>query len=477
MNSAQAPAALTRDAMLNAIAEVVLPGELSAAGRQKVVAAFVEWIASYKEGADRGYGYGASTLSAPTGASPALRYPAQFAALDTAGARRRARRRSRRCPSISDACDRSGAQHAGQGVTRLPARPTGASLIADFMGFYFNSADAWNLAYSARDRSRQLPHARRIGSRAGAARRGADMARYEADVVIIGGGITAAMVAREALELRPQLVRHRRRSRQAAVRLREPLRIPQAQSRLRREPVARRLRRRSERARRDLAHDGGRRIGAALGRRLQSLFRRRHAAEVDVRPRRRLADRVEGAREVLLRGRAAHRRLGRAEPAHRRLALRAVSDAGDDDDLQPDPAQDLGGAERHQVLDDAAGEEHGRRLRRPQHVPALQHLRDLSDRRALLAGLDVQAAARRRRRSSCTTRRSSASSCSTDATTRIAAAQARREDGGRQRRRVPRARRSCSRPATAGARICCCSRRTRASRTASRTRPITSAGT
>ena len=51
--------------------------------------------------------------------------------------------------------------------------------------------------------------------------------------------------------------------------------------------------------------------------------------------------------------------------------------------------------ERHQVLDDAAGEEHGRGLRRPRQVPALQHVRGLSDRRALLARLDVQAAARR----------------------------------------------------------------------------------
>ena len=67
----------------------------------------------------------------------------------------------------------------------------------------------------------------------------------------------------------------------------------------------------------------------------------------------------------------------------------------DDDDLQPDPAQGVGREERHPVLDDAAGEEHGRRLRRPRQVPALQHVRGLSDRRALLAGLDVQAAARR----------------------------------------------------------------------------------
>jgi hypothetical protein len=44
-------------------------------------------------------------------------------------------------------------------VNRLPARPTGANLVADFMGLYFNSGDAWDLCYHAeigRDRCRAL---------------------------------------------------------------------------------------------------------------------------------------------------------------------------------------------------------------------------------------------------------------------------------------------------------------------------------
>jgi hypothetical protein len=44
-------------------------------------------------------------------------------------------------------------------VSRLPAQPTGQSLIADFMGFYFTSPDAWDLAYQAqigRDKCRTL---------------------------------------------------------------------------------------------------------------------------------------------------------------------------------------------------------------------------------------------------------------------------------------------------------------------------------
>ena len=44
-------------------------------------------------------------------------------------------------------------------ITRMPVQPTGGSLVADFMGRYFNGADAWNLAYEAeinRDSCRTL---------------------------------------------------------------------------------------------------------------------------------------------------------------------------------------------------------------------------------------------------------------------------------------------------------------------------------
>ena len=216
--------------------------------------------------------------------------------------------------------------------------------------------------------------------------------RYEADVVIIGGGITAAMVAQKLSELRPAwsviVVEAGKRLFDFENRFDYRERsLDYGENQWPGDFVA------DQSARGvDLANDGGRRIGAALGRRVQSILRRRHAAEVDVRPRGGLADRVEGARSALLRGRAAPRRVRRAESAAGGLAQRAVPDAGDADDLEPDPAQGVGGAERHQVLDDAAGEEHGGRLRRPRPLPPLQHVRDLPDRRALLARLDVQAA-------------------------------------------------------------------------------------
>jgi ABC-type dipeptide/oligopeptide/nickel transport system permease component len=134
--SAQTPATsqLTPENIrtLRAIAEVVLPASIGAAGRDKAVSAFVTWIRNYKEGADMGHSYGASRLSAASGAAPAARYPAQFGALDksaeTIGAASFAGLPiDRRRPLIEAALN------TPQPVTRMPARPTGANLIADLM--------------------------------------------------------------------------------------------------------------------------------------------------------------------------------------------------------------------------------------------------------------------------------------------------------------------------------------------------------
>src|SRR6187402_315978 len=135
-------------AALTAMAEVVLPSSLDAANRDAVVSRFVGWVRNYREGADRGHGYGASRLSAPTGPSPAAMYPPQFAALDRfaadAGAPDfvRASREIRRAVVIK-------ALNEPQPTTRMPASPTGANLVADFMGLYFNGSDAWDLCYQA----------------------------------------------------------------------------------------------------------------------------------------------------------------------------------------------------------------------------------------------------------------------------------------------------------------------------------------
>lgn len=156
--AAVAPRAFQTDAsdtaMLAAIADVVLPAE---ADRKAAVAAFTRWIANYKEGADTDHGYG-NTRVRTTGPSPARNYAAQFAALDAAAKAKGAagfvaatldQRRAVVEAAIADAR-----------VERLSARLTGAHVVTDLMGHYFNSAAASDLCYRAaigRDACRGLP--------------------------------------------------------------------------------------------------------------------------------------------------------------------------------------------------------------------------------------------------------------------------------------------------------------------------------
>jgi Gluconate 2-dehydrogenase subunit 3 len=146
----QAPTVLT-DAnitTLRALADVVLPSALGDPGRAAAVDRFVAWIRDYREGADRGHGYGASTLSQPSGPSPAARYRPQFAALDqlakahgaTTFAGLPPERRREVVEAVLSQPER---------VINMPARPNGASLVADFMGYYFGSEGGYDLAYGA----------------------------------------------------------------------------------------------------------------------------------------------------------------------------------------------------------------------------------------------------------------------------------------------------------------------------------------
>jgi Gluconate 2-dehydrogenase subunit 3 len=156
---AQAPPITeTETATLKAIAEVVLPAAVGREERDRVVAEFVAWVRNYKEGADMGHGYGASTLRSPSGPSPAPRYPSQFASLDDAAKAKGASSFATLRPDDRRAVIEAALNGPPQ-VTRLPSQPTGQSLVADFMGFYFTSSDAWDLAYQAqigRDRCRTL---------------------------------------------------------------------------------------------------------------------------------------------------------------------------------------------------------------------------------------------------------------------------------------------------------------------------------
>jgi hypothetical protein len=123
---------------LRALAPVVLPSELGAAGHDKVVGDFVQWVASYQSGAERGYGYGHPRRSVTPAIEPRT-YESQllalgaFSALSIDGRRR----------VVSQTLDATKAR-------TLPGTPNGSHVITDFMSFYFSSGPATDLVYRAR---------------------------------------------------------------------------------------------------------------------------------------------------------------------------------------------------------------------------------------------------------------------------------------------------------------------------------------
>ena len=157
---AQAPLDLSGPNILTlkGIAEVVLPSDLDEAGRTAVVDRFVLWIREYREGADRGHTYGASVVSAPTGRSPLALYPPQFAAMDQYAKQQDFETFAAASLQVRRDIVQTMLQ-SPQRVMAMPARPNGLNLVADFMGWYFNSAAAYDLAYNAaigRDSCRTL---------------------------------------------------------------------------------------------------------------------------------------------------------------------------------------------------------------------------------------------------------------------------------------------------------------------------------
>ena len=133
---------------LSAIGDVALPASIGASERAAATQKFIAWHQNYRMGADMGHSYGASTLR-PGSPAPVLpRYAVQFAALDQAARAQGAASFVAATADIRRAVVEA-ALNAPQPVNRLPARPTGANLVADFMGLYFNSANAFDQAYRA----------------------------------------------------------------------------------------------------------------------------------------------------------------------------------------------------------------------------------------------------------------------------------------------------------------------------------------
>jgi hypothetical protein len=138
-------AALPPDALatLRAVATVVLPSELRAAGHEKVVNDFVQWLASYRSGAERNWGYGTPRKNG-TAVIDTSRYVAQLRAIDDngRGVAVAALPADDRRHVVIEAIEKSG-------VRELPSAPDGRHVVTDVMSFYFTSGPAHDLAYGA----------------------------------------------------------------------------------------------------------------------------------------------------------------------------------------------------------------------------------------------------------------------------------------------------------------------------------------
>lgn len=123
---------------LRELAAIALPSELGAAGRDRVVEKFEQWVRDYRPGADMDHGYGFTRIrSKPP--SPAPAYLAQLQALheSLADADSPSRRKA-----VEAALEQAG-------IKDLPRMPDGRHVIADLMSFYFQGSEANDLCYRA----------------------------------------------------------------------------------------------------------------------------------------------------------------------------------------------------------------------------------------------------------------------------------------------------------------------------------------
>jgi hypothetical protein len=151
---AQAPSLSAADERrIAAIGDAVLPSEIGAEGRARVIAGFLRWLRDYRAGADMDHGYGFTRLRR-TPPSPAAKYSAQLASLEQ-------RAGAQGFGGLSVEARRVILEEAiaAAQIERLPARPDGRHVATDLMAFYFNSVEANDLAYRAaigRDTCREL---------------------------------------------------------------------------------------------------------------------------------------------------------------------------------------------------------------------------------------------------------------------------------------------------------------------------------
>ena len=134
-------------ATLAAVGEVVLPGELGAAGRGGAIDAFVAWVAGYAPVAERMHGYGyADVRYLPPDPAPGWR--AQLEGLELLA--RRSRGSSLGSLPVAERRTLIESALAGTPGDRLPAPLAAGHVALALLAHWASSPAAWDLAYGAR---------------------------------------------------------------------------------------------------------------------------------------------------------------------------------------------------------------------------------------------------------------------------------------------------------------------------------------
>jgi hypothetical protein len=134
-------------ATLTALGEAVLPAKaLGTAGVTRAVAAFRDWGAGYREGAELNHGYGTARLRS-TGPTPLTRWMTQLDALDNAA--RAAHQKAFAALTVEqrDALVRAALE--GQRVDRLPSAVDAPHVALALLGHFYGSSTANDLCYEA----------------------------------------------------------------------------------------------------------------------------------------------------------------------------------------------------------------------------------------------------------------------------------------------------------------------------------------
>ena len=135
-------------AVLDALAEAVLPSVLGSTGSAAAAAAFREWGAGYREGAEMNHGYGTSRLRA-TGPTPITRWAVELDSIDARA--RETYQRGFRSLTVAQRRDmiRSALEHE-EVSDRNPGIADAKHVVLALLAHFYASPAAIDLCYEAR---------------------------------------------------------------------------------------------------------------------------------------------------------------------------------------------------------------------------------------------------------------------------------------------------------------------------------------